>query len=558
MAAGGHVCILTTLSGNPNNTHLDGEHPNRQVLFLDDAIKIPFASDPSNPESVYYIGFSLSSSVLEEMDSYSPTLVHITVPDIVSLDVIAYARKNDLPLMGTFHSNYVDYLDHYGLFWIKPCLIGFFQHQYSFYQALYCPTPFIKGQLGQQDKRFDKCTNIQVWGRGIDLKKFNPEHRSLEFREKYGIESDDVVICFIGRLVYEKRPDIFAYVIRRLVDECKDVSFKALVVGCGPYETELQQLPNTVCTGWLNGQDLATAYASSDIFLFPSALETFGNVTLEAAGSGLPLVVEAGCSGHLVKHEINGFACPEGDEEAFYRGTLELVTNAELRSKYAAASRELSFDFEKRAVMKQMLNNYEMVTKEFYQTYHGSHEERDSVIPSIYEEAFVFGLVERPCALRMFISCFVFLIQSLFCVYMQFGCLFDGVAKALSYIRRSSNNNNSDENEEEDIEKGKSSTKNNLDSPEMAPWKGISCIYRTSQLTFMTILFFLRLQSRIEYGLQKYFQRSGGSMYTAAKRKDTLEEIEMESSTLDLQELKKRRRNMVQGEEIEMASVIKI
>ena len=58
------MCILTTRSGNPENTNLDGEHPNRKVLFLDDAIKIPFASDPSQPDSVYYIGFSLSPSIM--------------------------------------------------------------------------------------------------------------------------------------------------------------------------------------------------------------------------------------------------------------------------------------------------------------------------------------------------------------------------------------------------------------------------------------------------------------------------------------------------------------
>ena len=111
LSAGGRVCILTTRSGDPANTNLDGEHPNRRILFLDDAIQIPFASDPSSPGSVYYIGFSLSKEMRNELDDFSPTLVHITVPDIVSLDIIQYARDNELPLMGTFHSNYVDYLD---------------------------------------------------------------------------------------------------------------------------------------------------------------------------------------------------------------------------------------------------------------------------------------------------------------------------------------------------------------------------------------------------------------------------------------------------------------
>jgi len=565
LAAGGHVCILTTRSGSVKNTHLDGEHPNRRVLFLDDAIKIPFASDPSNPESVYFIGFSLSPSVIKEIDNFSPTLVHITVPDVVSLDVIQYARENDLPLMGTFHSNYVDYLDHYGLFWIKPCLISFFQHQYSFYQALYCPTPFIQKQLGHPDKKFDLCTNVQVWGRGIDLEKFNPKHRSMSFRAKYSIAPDEVVICFVGRLVFEKRPDIFAYVMRRLSRELEKggVRFRGLVVGCGPYETELQNCPNTVCTGWLSGEELATAYASSDIFLFPSALETFGNVTLEAASSGLPLVVESGCSGHLVKDGINGYACPEGDEESFLRGTLELVTDASRRKQFSLASREHSFLYEKRAVMKQMLTNYETVTDEFYRRYNGSHNDRDDSLRDSYPQAFTYGKVERPCALRVFISCFVFVIQALFCMYMQFGCLFESLWRAISSVR-SMGTTSPHKREEgmDDIEKGNitsatatSSSKVNepQGSPEMAPWKGISCIYRTSELVMMTVIVFLRIQSSFEYTLRTYFRgkNNRGEDYSSTRRKDTLEDVtDVVEGSGDSGQLRGRRRNIVEGEKV--------
>ena len=97
----------------------------------------------------------------------------------------------------------------------------------------------------------------------------------------------DVVVLFVGRLVPEKRPDIFADVVKRLAAEGRGLRFKALVVGAGPYQDEMKALPNTTCLGWVGGAELAVAYASSDIFLFPSSVETFGNVTLEAAASGL-------------------------------------------------------------------------------------------------------------------------------------------------------------------------------------------------------------------------------------------------------------------------------
>merc|ERR1712226_479962 len=121
----------------------------------------------------------------------------------------------------------------------------------------------------------------------------------------------------------EKRPDIFCKVIRKLHQ--RKIPFKALVVGKGPVEEEVKGLPNTVFAGWMSGDDLSTAYASCDVFLFPSAVETFGNVTLEAASSGLPLVVESGCSGHLVNHGVNGFACLDGNVDAYFDGTLCLL-----------------------------------------------------------------------------------------------------------------------------------------------------------------------------------------------------------------------------------------
>ena len=108
------------------------------------------------------------------------------------------------------------------------------------------------------------------------------------------------------------------------------------MVGAGPYENEMANLPNTTHLGWLAGHDLSVAYASSDIFLFPGALETFDNVTLEAAGSGLPLVVEEECSGHLVQNGASGYACPQDNEEAFYAATLELLTNDARRSLVGA------------------------------------------------------------------------------------------------------------------------------------------------------------------------------------------------------------------------------
>jgi phosphatidylinositol alpha 1,6-mannosyltransferase len=401
------VCILTTKSGNCKNTHMDGEHPNRSIIFIDDAIPLAHSIDPNNPDNTYYLGFSLSRFVRSKIEEFEPTLVHITVPDSTCLHLIDYARRKELPLMGTYHSNIPEYMNHYpGIGWLKYVLEAFFRHQYNFLQAVYVPTPFIRKQV-TQSLRMDKITNLQVWGRGIDLERFSPKHRSREFRHFFGFSDNDVVLLWVGRLVPEKRPDIFIEVVRRL--NARKIPFKALVVGSGPSEETVKSLPNTTFAGWMNGEDLAMAYASSDVFLFPSAVETFGNVSLEAAASGLPIVVEEGCGGHLVRHGVSGFACDQHDVNGFFNSVLCLVLDDKRRKAMSKEGRKLSLNYEKRVVCERMLDNYAFVTNEFYSEYGGHHANRDAVYQK--EHSFLSGNIPRPYFMVFLESLFILLIR---------------------------------------------------------------------------------------------------------------------------------------------------
>jgi len=410
LAAGHQVCILSTDSGNSQNTNLVSEHPNRTVIFLDNSVPIPFLHDPQNVDSSYSLGFSLGKSTKDQISQFDPTIVHVTAPDCTCLHVIQYARDHEIPLMGTYHSNIPEYMDHYpGLGWLKHVLASFFRHQYNFLQALYVPTPYIHKQLRESSK-MDCVTDLGVWGRGIDLSRFSPTHRTRKFRESLGFDDHDVVICWVGRLVPEKRPDIFASVIKRLAS--RNIPFKALVIGAGPCEESMKALPNTVFAGWMSGDELSTAYASSDVFLFSSGVETFGNVTLEAAASGLPIIVEEGCSGHLVQHGRNGFACANGDVDAFYDATLCLVLDDERRNLMSHASRQFSLQFEKSVVCRRMLDNYTKVTKQFFDEYGGHHANRDAEYHK--EHSFVGGNYPRPFLLQMFEYLFVVLFQVMY------------------------------------------------------------------------------------------------------------------------------------------------
>jgi hypothetical protein len=96
------------------------------------------------------------------------------------------------------------------------------------------------------------------------------------------------LLLYVGRLAREKRIHWLRPVLRAVPQA------RLAIVGNGPERGELEALfrdTPTVFTGHLEGEDLSRAYAAGDVFVFPSASETFGNVVLEAMASGLPAIV---------------------------------------------------------------------------------------------------------------------------------------------------------------------------------------------------------------------------------------------------------------------------
>jgi glycosyltransferase involved in cell wall biosynthesis len=143
----------------------------------------------------------------------------------------------------------------------------------------------------------------------------------------------------VGRISREKDLDLLAAAYRRLREEGLPVQL--FVVGHGPYsEAFAKGLPEAFFTGYLTGNDLATAYASADIFVFPSTTDTFGNVILEAQACGLPVVVsDSGGPKELVENEINGLITKSHDVEDFTRAIRALVTDPALRERMANSAR---------------------------------------------------------------------------------------------------------------------------------------------------------------------------------------------------------------------------
>jgi len=201
--------------------------------------------------------------------------------------------------------------------------------------------------------------NFRLWPRGIDTARFNPAKRSLEWRARHGIGVSELVILHVSRLVREKRMDVIAGTARRL--QALGIAHRFVIVGDGPERAALERgLPHAIFTGFLDGEDLAAAYASSDIFLFPSETESFGNVTLEAMASGLPCVcADATGSQSLVVAGVTGLLARPGCVEQFAEKITTLAADSALRRSMGVHARERSLEFSWDEAMARILGYYE-------------------------------------------------------------------------------------------------------------------------------------------------------------------------------------------------------
>jgi phosphatidylinositol alpha 1,6-mannosyltransferase len=182
--------------------------------------------------------------------------------------------------------------------------------------------------------------DIAIWGRGVDREQFSPERRDMAWRRSLGIADDEMVIAFLGRIVMEKGLDVFADAVHAFATF--GLPHHVLVIGDGPARPWFEeQLPQGVFLGQLTGDDLARALASADVLLNPSITEAFGNVTLEAMASALPVVAaDATGATNLVRSGITGTLVDGTEPDEFADALAAYVRDPKLRCRHGEAGLE--------------------------------------------------------------------------------------------------------------------------------------------------------------------------------------------------------------------------
>jgi glycosyltransferase involved in cell wall biosynthesis len=195
----------------------------------------------------------------------------------------------------------------------------------------------------------------------VDREQFNPERRSMEWRRSVGLADDELVVLFLGRLVMEKALDVFSDAMDVLSE--KKIKHRILIVGDGPARPWLEErLPDAVYAGHLMGDELARAVASADVMVNPSITEAFGNVTLEAMASGLPVIaVNATGATNLVTHGKTGFLAEPGDYETIADELATYARKPETRRKHGLAGLKVAQGRDWDQINSAVLHTYSRV-----------------------------------------------------------------------------------------------------------------------------------------------------------------------------------------------------
>ena len=316
-------------------------------------VAIPSVPLPLRPE--YRVALGLPRSAKRILRDFEPDIVHIAVPDLLGYRALMAGLALNVPVVASYHTRYETYLKHYRLGIAQPLLETYLDWFYDACRELYVPSASMAELLKERGLRVE----MHLWPRGVDDSRFHPSKRSAAWRARWGIAAEETVVLFVSRLVREKQLKTLGDVLLNLKD--KGPKFRSVVVGDGPERKSLEKrLPDTVFTGFLDGEDLAQAYASSDVFLFPSETESFGNVTLEAMACGLPAVcADATGSRSLVAPGVTGFLVEPGDCDGFVSALGTLLGNRALRHRMGAAARERSLEFGWEDPMRRILQRYE-------------------------------------------------------------------------------------------------------------------------------------------------------------------------------------------------------
>lgn len=291
----------------------------------------------------------------EELERFRPDIVHVVNPAVLGLAGLFYSKALHIPLVASYHTHLPEYLQHYGLGMLEGLLWELLKAGHNQAQLNLCTSTAMMQALTNHG-----IERVNLWQRGVDTETYQPHLASSEMRHRLSQgHPDSPILLYVGRLSAEKEIDRIRPVLEAIPNA------RLALVGDGPHRQALEQhFANTPThfVGYLQGQELASAFASADAFVFPSRTETLGLVLLEAMAAGCPVVAaRSGGIPDIVEDGVNGYLFDPKDEQGAIVATQRLLNNSEERETLRRNARREAERWGWAAATQQLRNYYQAV-----------------------------------------------------------------------------------------------------------------------------------------------------------------------------------------------------
>ncbi len=280
-----------------------------------EAVVIAPAARDNQEEALHYLGFPIirvpsvrvplinslpvgvpNATVVETLHEFRPDIVHLASPFVLGASGAFAARQLRIPAVALYQTDVAGFATKYHLSALATAAWDWTRTIHNLCQMTLAPS-----SLTIEELRGRGVNNVRHWGRGVDTGRFTPAKRSAALRRRWDPAGEKKIVGFVGRLAAEKG-------VHRLASLHGREDIQLVIVGDGPLREELEtSLPQAVFTGALDGDELAHAYASLDLFVHAGEFETFCQTIQEAQASGVPTIgPRAGGPVDLIVNRYNG------------------------------------------------------------------------------------------------------------------------------------------------------------------------------------------------------------------------------------------------------------
>lgn len=316
---------------------------------------LPSIAVPLYPEA--RLGFA-TAGLFRDIAAFQPDIAHLFHPVMTGIPTMAMLKWLGVPTVISFHLDYARLASQFQaggmrLDIARPIIDRLTQRVFNWADLRLAPSQLVQRQMQALGIR-----DVGLWRRGVDAEAFHPRFRSSAMRAEMSQGCpDDTLLVYVGRLSDEKQLEHIRPALQRLPNT------RLALVGDGPARQRLERsfagLPVSFM-GYLRGERLASAYASADIFVFPSRLETFGLVVVEAMAAGLPVVAaRVGGVTEVLREGISGYTFASGDTAGLLRGVHAIAKDRETMRAMGQQARAYAETQSWEAIMDELIAEYE-------------------------------------------------------------------------------------------------------------------------------------------------------------------------------------------------------